>query len=359
MFAETAGDFGTSALSLAIFVLLLLLGAWNIWLNSRLRQARSLEEELHALVGRRLGDRLDADDPAFTRALEQALRDRLPEVIQHEVESPDSALHAALAQRLTRQLDPRDDEALGARLREQLLDRVSAIFAAPGDFEGLFDEIDGKLGERILARVEPIADDPRIASLTGERLFARLEQMFDRPEDHEGLFESVDEKLGECILRQAGKLPDEAAARLEAAIRDALVAEVQYIFENPQDYEGIVETIDEQLGQRVTRLAGHPSPELQEAMEGPIRGGLAGRLHEIFANPDDHEGLLEEVDGQLGKRIERRLREELARGGDGLIEQLVVEALRERVRGRLEGRRESLDLTIDTRIARHNGEGGA
>src|SRR5262245_16026070 len=71
MFAESAGDVGGNALLLAICVLLLLLGAWNVWLLRRLRQARSLEEELRAVVGQRLGDRLDPHDPAFVTALDE------------------------------------------------------------------------------------------------------------------------------------------------------------------------------------------------------------------------------------------------------------------------------------------------
>jgi hypothetical protein len=314
---------------------------------------------LHAFVGRRLGDRLDADDPALARSVEEACRERLPEIIKHEVESPSSPLHAALAQRLTRQLEQGDDAALAATVREQLLGRVTTMFASPRQFADLFEQIDGRLGEQILAKVEAGVDDPRVAAVVGEQVLARVEDMFDNADEHEGLFESLDEKLGERVLRLAGKLPEETAARMDATIRDALVAQVSYIFDNPDDYESLVETIDEGLGQRITRLLGHPSPELQEALEAPARAGLAGRMEEIFANPDDYEELIGEVDELLGKRIERRLREELAKGTDGLIEQLLVEALRERVRGRLDGRRESLDLSIDTRISKHQGEGTA
>jgi hypothetical protein len=356
MLAQNAADPGSSTLTVVLLVLFALLAVWNIWLNTRLRQARSLHEELHALVGRRLGDRLDANDPAFARALEDAFRERLPSIINQEVESPSSALHIALSQRLARQLEQGDDESLQTKMREQVLGRVTTIFASPENFEELFARIDGKLGERILARVETSADEARIADVVGEQLFARVEEMFDNPDDFEELFGSLDEKLSERILRLASKLPEETAARMDATIRDALVAQVGYIFENPDDYESLVETIDEGLGQRMTRLLGHPSPELQQALEEPIRAGLAGRLEEVFANPDDHEDLLAEVDELLGKRIERRLREELTRGGDGLIEQLLVEALRERVRGRVDGRRESIDLSIDTRMARHQGE---
>jgi hypothetical protein len=357
MLAQTAGEPGSSALVIALLVLFLLLAAWNIWLNTRLRQARSLHEELHALVGRRLGDRLDADDPSLARALEDAFRDRLPDLIKQEVESPSSPLHAALEHRITRLLERGDDAEMSAAVQQQLLGRVTTMFAEPGEFEGLFDRIDTRLGESILARVEASADDSRVAAVVGERVLARVEGMFENPDDFEGLFSSLDEKLGERVLRLAGKLPEETAARMDATIRDALVAQVAYIFDNPDDYESLVETIDEGLGQRITRLLGHPSPELQQALEGPARAGLAGRMEAIFASPDDYEDLIGEVDELLGKRIDRRLREELAKGSDGLIEQLLVEALRERVRGRLDGRRESLDLSIDTRITKHQGEG--
>ena len=403
MIAESVGEAGGGALTLAIFALLLLLGVWNVWLNRRLRLARSFEDEVRALIGQRLGDRLDPRDPAFAAAVEAGLQAHLPEVIKREVESPSSALHTALADKLAREMTRGEDEALDARVRDALLGRIGTILAAPGDFADLFEEIDGKLGERmasragdatpamveaidaglrgrivkifetsddfgelfeeidvrlgerVSARIEVAEDGVRIDGLIAEQLHARVKAMFDNPESHEDLFETVDEKLGERIVRSIGRLPEDAASRMDSNIRDALVAEVQYIFDNPENYETLVETIDEQLGQRICRLLSHPSPELQQGLEEPIRAGLTRRLGEIFANPEEHEGLVEGIDEGLGKRIDRRIRDELA-PGDGLLDRLIAEALRERVRERVETGRESLDQAIDTAIRKQHGD---
>lgn len=407
MFAESPLLFTSETWSLILLGLFLALGAWNVWLNTRLKRARSFENELRAVVGLRLDERFRADDPGLGTALLNALQARLPDIVNQQVSTPSSRVQAVLAERLAQQVE-RSDPQFDALLGDRLQNRVQEIFVAPGDhggwFEAIddklceridaraadpgadcaramaekidvalqgrleaifdepdnysswFEEIDGKLCEAILTRIDHL-DDAQMDTFVAEQVFARVQTMFENPDDHEGLFEAVDEKLTDRILKQIAKLPDETATRMDAVIRDALVQEVEHIFDDPETYEDTLTTIDEQLGQRISRMLNHPTPELQEMLEGPIREGLASRLGLIFDNPDDYEALLEQVDEQLGKRIERRLREELARGAEGLIEQLVVEQVRDKVRARVEGRRESLDLAIDNRIARHNGEG--
>jgi len=322
-----------------------------------LRPARSLHDELSQLLGKTINSRLDALAADELTLLDQAIRQRLPELVApvlqnasprfsaafaaaveeralaHLPEALAAAgprIGAALEQRLQTALaDPekaweRIDDRLGRRLvalaetlpaeatarldaraGAALLARAEEMLASPDDFADLFERIDAALQEQILGTVEEPPEEcvQAIAARTAAGMAARVADIFDNPGEHDELFERLDEKLGDRVVELAGDPDDETAGKLEDRICAGLLARLDHICDNPGEHESLYESIDEKLGERMLELAGDPDDETARKLEERICADLVDEVNHICDNPGEHTELYESIDEKLGGRI--------------------------------------------------------
>jgi hypothetical protein len=372
-----------------------------------LRPARSLHDELSQLLGKTINSRLDALGADELTLLDQAIRQRLPElvapVLQNASPRFSSAfaaaveeqtlahlpaalaaagprIGAALEQRLQVALADADsdvweqiDDRLGRRLvalaetlpaealarldaraGAALLGRAVEMLASPDDFTDLFERIDAALQEQILGTVEEPPEEcvQAIAARTAAGMAARVADIFDNPGDHDDLFERLDEKLGERILAAADDPPDETARQLDERICADLVDEINHICDNPGEHTELYENLDEKLGGRMLELAGDPPPEVEQRLAERLEAGLLAEVDHLFENRDEQEELFADLDEKLGQHLRRRLRDELSSGRGGRVEAALDERLRAHVRARLEAADlTELDRLLDQRLA--------
>jgi hypothetical protein len=323
-----------------------------------LRPARSLHDELAQLLGKTVTTRLDALGAEDLALLDQAIRQRLPELVAPVLQSASPRfsdafaagveeralahvpaalasagpqIAAALHQRLQATLADPDsaawehiDERLGRRLvglaeelpaeaaarldekvRAALVSRVDEMLESPDDFSDLFERIDEKLQGHILATVaQPPEECVRgIATRAAGGMAARVADMFDSPGDHGDLFEGIDEKLGARILELAGDPPDEIAQKRDQRICAELLAELDHICENPGEHEELYQGIDEKLGERMLELAGDLPEETARQLDERICAELLAELDQIRENSGDYADLYESIDEKLSGRI--------------------------------------------------------
>lgn len=334
----------------------------------------SLWQPIDARLAERMAQFVDKLD--FNR--DEDLNGRIRRCLQSRVEMLFEDPESDVSSTLFEDVDARLSERISARLEEPgkecerelqlridagLMQRLDTLVENADEHEDLFAEVDSKLGDHILTRAEEIlstsGDDLlRLDERIIPQIAGRINAIFDDPENHESLFESIDEHLSERILKLADRLPEETAERIDESILAGLVSEIEELFDAPENHEDLFESIDEALGKRITRLVDHPPAELKEKMDEEVNTGLVARVSGMFDDPDDYESM-SDVDEQLGKRIERRLREELARGAEGLIDQTIYDSLKKRVGQRFDerSRREGLDMIIDTRITKATDNG--
>jgi hypothetical protein len=323
-----------------------------------LRSARSLHEELSGLLAKTVSTRLDSLGAEDLAALDQVLRQRLPEMIGPVLQNASPRfstafaaaveeqalahlpaaitaagpqLTAALQQRLQSTLDESDSDVwepidagltrhlvalaenlpaeTAARIDEKalanLVSRAEEILESPEDFTELFERFDADLQEHILAAIEELPEEcvQAIDRLSTSRLNSRVEEIFDNPGDHEDLFTKIDEKLGQGILELAEDPPDELAQKLDDRIGFCLLAELDQIYENPDDHESLYESLDEKLGERLLELAGEPPEETARKLDERLCASLLAELDQICDNTGDHEALFESLDEKLSGRF--------------------------------------------------------
>jgi hypothetical protein len=251
-----------------------------------------------------------------SRQLEQRIHEGLLERAQDMFAEPEQ--HAELFERLDEKLierivrvaeSPGPDcaRALVGQVEHELLARTAAMFESPEEHGDLVEALNEKLAQRLVAVAENLPPETaaRIDGRICEQLAEQADRLFDVPEEHEDLFSLIDEKLGGRIVRLAADLPPETATRIDSRIAEQLLAEVNHLFEAPEEYEDLFERIDEKLGARAVTLAQGPPEALAQRLDGRISDGLADALDEMFRHPDEHEEVFEKAREQLGRRILR------------------------------------------------------
>jgi predicted negative regulator of RcsB-dependent stress response len=297
-------------------------------------------EQLDERLGERVAALIASLDTAKDVELESRIRVKLVRRLEELFEDPDAYsdwfedIDARLGDRVCRHAEDPSEECvaeMSQMMDRSLRDRLETIIENSDEYEDLFSDVDGKIGEILLERIDDFVSDEdseihgQMIALVGEQVIERAKNIFEDAENYESFFETIDERLCERILRFTERLPEELADTIDERIHQGLITEVDHLFEQPDSHEDLFLNIDESLGKRISRLIDHPPTELKERLDERVSQGLSLRLQAMFEKPEDYSEALGEVHEQLAKRIERRLREELARGNEGLIERIMAD----------------------------------
>lgn len=322
-----------------------------------LKGRKSADDELLQAWAEKITVRLESLSPEDVARLDGELRAKLPQAMDALLAQPSPAFLSALRAKV----EPHAEALLTAALKngegklgQALLDRLQrAVINAehPG-----WDSVLESLEEPLLERAAALAENPPpalaadIDTKIGTAIQEQVQRVVQSPDDYPEVAEAMQEILQGRMAGLAERLPAEATAQIDKKAVESLVAKVDEIFADPDQYADVLDSVNEALGNRIDAVAENPAGDLAARIDQRVGDRLVEAVNHLFENADYSE-LQEEVLDRLSQRIKQRLQEEAGRGSANGLDK----ALDEMLRGHLNRRFQQTDLgaldrAIDARL---------
>jgi hypothetical protein len=276
-----------------------------------LAHGKTAHDELLEAWGRKITARLETLSAEDLANLDGVLRAKLPQAVDTLLAQPSQAFLNALRAKLEPHAEALADTALrsgDSPLCQALLERLQSLLANAE--HPSWSKVLETLTDPLFERVAGLAQNPSPAlaahmdAKIGTALEEQVRRILQTPDDYpEEIAETINETLGNRITAVAENLPAATASQMDKKIGEALVKRIGDIFADPDQHQEVIEGVDESLGNRVAAVAENMPAEAASQMDKKIGDALVKRIDDIIEDPEQYQDVSEAVCASLGNRV--------------------------------------------------------